>query len=107
MSDNSKHGCSFIGNVDSASGDCCEAHDHEYAKGEFIAKFLADFALLFCLIRSYKHSDSVIMDTINFVLRFFLALIMFLAVFTVGWIWWMRYFLRRISGGKWFPKQDN
>ena len=101
---NLKHGCNILGNSDTESGECCREHDRAYAKGEFIAKFVADFTLLFCMISTFQKGDNIVTTSLYFILRLLIAILMFAVTFTFGWIWWLKYLLRRLSGGKWFPK---
>lgn len=102
---NDKHGCSFMGPGDAAGGSCCREHDRAYAKGEFIAKIVADFALLFCIIKTAPKSNHWYTAVFSYLWRIILAIIMFVAVFTVGWLWWSKYLLRRLFG--WFAKKDD
>lgn len=84
------NGCSIIPGIGKGGESCCDAHDREYAKGEVIAKIVADFRLLFCVI-----SANWLMTP--------LALVMFVLCFTLGWLWWLKYLCRRLFG--WFPKK--
>jgi len=100
-----KHGCSFIGDIGVDGNSCCREHDRAYAKGEFIAKFVADFVLFVCLIKTTRKGSNIGITIFNYVLRFFLATLMFLVVFTIGWIWWLKYLFRRWFG--WFAKKED
>lgn len=82
-----KHGCNIIGGD---GGGCCQAHDHEYQKGEFIAKIVADFALFWCFTRARWW-------------LFPIWLIMLILLLTGGTIYWLKYLGRRLFG--WFPKK--
>lgn len=84
------NGCSIIPGIGKDGESCCDAHDREYVKGEPIAKIIADFKLMFCIIRANWLMTPV-------------ALVIFVAVMTVGWLWWLKYLARRLFG--WFPKK--
>jgi len=84
------NGCNIIGSVGENGESCCNLHDKAYARGEFVAKIVADFALMFCIIRANWLMTPV-------------AVLMFAVCMTFGWIWWLKYLTRRLFG--WFPKK--
>lgn len=85
------NGCNILPSLGTREENCCDKHDHEYQKGEFIAKILADFALMFCMIRANWLLTPV-------------AVIAFVLCMTFGWVWWLKYLARRLFG--WFPKKN-
>jgi len=84
------NGCSFAGPKDEPAQSCCNVHDHKYYRGGFIAKFKSDIELFRCIVASNPTPG-----VLGVSWRIMIAIVMYCAISTFGWFWWIKYGIRR------------